>query len=229
MLGEALKLSLLTDKLGADVGDSMPFYFPAGTWCNIYNSTDACFTSTGETKDYVTKAYAFQLHLRDGYIVPLQDAKTLKAMTSKDLQDHPVDLHINPACDANACSAKGSYLNDDGVTTDVDHQRNIYDLTLTGKASDVTLGITNETVAETETKGHINMNDVIGTVQIYNAKAQGFDGDSTVKITMWGDAKAPTAADAKYDSTLDRLVWTAPTKDDALYMADVASIEFTKK
>jgi alpha-glucosidase (family GH31 glycosyl hydrolase) len=33
MIGSALKLSVLSNQIGVNTTD---FYFPAGTWCNIY-------------------------------------------------------------------------------------------------------------------------------------------------------------------------------------------------
>lgn len=41
-----------------------------------------------------SKAYDFGLHLREGYLIPYQNAKALKAMTTVDLQSQPVDFHI---------------------------------------------------------------------------------------------------------------------------------------
>jgi len=43
MLGSALKLSVLTNDLKTR---EYGFYFPQGTWCNIYNAADKCFTQT---------------------------------------------------------------------------------------------------------------------------------------------------------------------------------------
>jgi len=45
MLGSALKLSVNSEKLGQN---TTWFYFPAGTWCNLYKPKDyPCFVSTG--------------------------------------------------------------------------------------------------------------------------------------------------------------------------------------
>lgn len=62
MLGDSLKLSILSDKTGQNQTD---FYFPAGTWCNILKPTDKCFTNeSGSTKTLRTKAYDAYVHLR---------------------------------------------------------------------------------------------------------------------------------------------------------------------
>ena len=81
MLGDALKLSVLSNAVEKN---ETTFYFPAGTWCNIYNITDPCFNAAGP-RDYSSKAYAFQLHFREGYIVPLQDARGLGINTTRQL------------------------------------------------------------------------------------------------------------------------------------------------
>lgn len=67
MLGSALKLSVLSNQLGVN---STSFYFPAGTWCNIFNPAEKCFTSKGETQTRRTMAYDYYVHLRDGFIIP---------------------------------------------------------------------------------------------------------------------------------------------------------------
>jgi len=70
MLGEALKLSVVADAVGKDTED---FYFPAGTWCSMWQNigAQACFNSVGEKKTMASKAYDFYVHLREGSIVPM--------------------------------------------------------------------------------------------------------------------------------------------------------------
>ena len=71
MLGEALKLSintLNTDKVTTD------YYFPTGLWCSIMGTApETCFTSPsgGITKTFPSELNDYQVHLRQGYIVPL--------------------------------------------------------------------------------------------------------------------------------------------------------------
>lgn len=85
MLGNALKLSVPA-KSDTDVAD---VYFPAGTWCDVFNKTqgtDGCKTYETGTKVSVRAwAWDFYLHLRAGHLVPMQDAKALNAMTTADL------------------------------------------------------------------------------------------------------------------------------------------------
>lgn len=61
ILGEALKLSVLSDKVGVT---SWLFYFPAGVWCNVITPQDKCLTSKGEKFKLDTYAYSANLHLR---------------------------------------------------------------------------------------------------------------------------------------------------------------------
>lgn len=77
MLGEALKLSVLTNQLDTNTTD---YYFPAGTWCPLFHHSgvEACsVVATGANYTLPSKAYDFHLHLRDGYIVPMQDGRDL--------------------------------------------------------------------------------------------------------------------------------------------------------
>jgi alpha-glucosidase len=78
MLGQALKLSVLSDKLNQNTTD---FYFPAGTWCNVIADTlqdKSCETFTeGKTVSLPSKAWDFYLHLRAGYIIPMQNTAAI--------------------------------------------------------------------------------------------------------------------------------------------------------
>jgi hypothetical protein len=71
MLGKSLKLSVLSDKLDQN---TTSFYYPADTWCNVFNPTENCWTTLGESKVQKTKAYDFYLYLRSGQVLPIQDA-----------------------------------------------------------------------------------------------------------------------------------------------------------
>lgn len=64
----------------------------------------------------------YQVHLRSGHIIPMQNATALKVNTTDDLRKHRVDLHIHPEnrtttpAKAMVYGASGVYVNDDGVT-----------------------------------------------------------------------------------------------------------------
>lgn len=86
MLGSGLKLGINSNTLNQNETD---FLFPKGTWCDVYNSSLGCITNEDDTSINQTlpsKAYDFHLHLREGYIVPMQDAYTLNVNTTAELQ-----------------------------------------------------------------------------------------------------------------------------------------------
>lgn len=76
-----------------------------------------------------SKAYDYHVHLREGHIIPFQDAITLKASTIKDLQNYPVDFYISPEATPwapAAWTASGVYVNDDGEKYDIRGNHNQY-------------------------------------------------------------------------------------------------------
>ena len=79
MLGASLKLSVLANDLGVN---STNFYFPEGTWCSIFDPNEKCFNSTGMSQSRRTFAYDYYVHLRDGHIIPAQDAFRTNANTT---------------------------------------------------------------------------------------------------------------------------------------------------
>jgi len=169
MLGKDLKLSVNSNKLGQDSTD---FYFPAGTWCDVFTKagTAGCFLSTGQNMTMSTKPYEFYLHLREGSIVPMQNgtelAKTMNVSSTHDLQQHPVEMHLLPLCDATTCTATGSYYNDDGVVFSQDTNSNMYDMTFTlDVATSVgTMKIVHTAEATSFDKNKVNANDELGAV-----------------------------------------------------------------
>lgn len=82
MIGDNLKLSMNTLNL---TQNSTDFYFPAGTWCNLRNASEGCFLSTGKSYTLKTNLTDYYVHLREGYIVPLQNASLYQVDTSADL------------------------------------------------------------------------------------------------------------------------------------------------
>ena len=75
MIGEALKLGINSDKLDQNFTSLI---FPQGaTWCNLLYSKEelnSCIDGSDNKIPRSSKAYEFDLHLRDGYIVPLQNS-----------------------------------------------------------------------------------------------------------------------------------------------------------
>jgi len=133
MLGSALKLSVQSAALDTNSTD---FYFPAGTWCDVFRNmtTTGCMTITAgqETKTLSTLAYEFYLHLREGYIVPMQDGVNLNKYsnitTTANLQTEPIDLHVLPTCNATFCVSSGDYINDNGLDNTLSMNMNQYSI-----------------------------------------------------------------------------------------------------
>lgn len=82
-----------------------------------------------------SKAYDAYAHIREGRIIPFQDAKSLNyqpgksPLTVKALQDYPVDLHVNGMTDPYSEAlwyAKGIYINDDGYNLTTENNVNRY-------------------------------------------------------------------------------------------------------
>ena len=78
MIGEALKLGINSNKTGQNYTQII---FPSGaTWCNLLHSKEelgSCIVGGSEKQNRSSKAYEFDLHLRDGHIVPLQDTSNV--------------------------------------------------------------------------------------------------------------------------------------------------------
>ena len=72
MIGEALKLGINSNRLDQNVTSII---FPEGaTWCNLFksnNGSESCIIGGPNKLNRSSKAYDFDLHIRDGYIVPL--------------------------------------------------------------------------------------------------------------------------------------------------------------
>lgn len=85
MLGSALKLSLNSTALN-ETADST-YYFPAGTWCRLAGNTfgENCFVSKGQNRVFPSNISDYQLHLREGFIVPMQNTSDFEFSTSADL------------------------------------------------------------------------------------------------------------------------------------------------
>lgn len=80
MLGSGLKLSIQTN---STTQDRTEFYFPPGSWCDVFEPKNGCSkSSVGQIKELPSKADDFYLHIRGGSIVPLQNATLLNINTT---------------------------------------------------------------------------------------------------------------------------------------------------
>ena len=57
-----------------------------------------------EAVELGSKAYDFHVHLREGYIIPMQNGpvqnQILNITNTYQQQEYPIDLHIHPTCNA---------------------------------------------------------------------------------------------------------------------------------
>jgi alpha-glucosidase (family GH31 glycosyl hydrolase) len=136
MLGSALKLSIDSGNRSFSAKE-MRFYFPLGTWCLLMGTSkfDSCFTNSGNVGAYQTfpsDLTDYQVHLREGFIVPLQDTMSKQAKpfnTSKDLQSQPVDFHIlGKETNYPEWQSSGRYINDDGLSLNITGNYNSYNI-----------------------------------------------------------------------------------------------------
>jgi len=156
MLGNALKVSHNSHVEGQK---QTTFYFPKGQWCNVFNMytfKESCFEG-GVNKTFGSDVYQFDVHLREGYIVPIQNASRYNVNTTADLQNNPVDLHIHPSCNSeHICTANGTLWNDDGEVLNYagSHNRYLFNFSMNAtdpaKPSPIVLFVnpTNKTLAD---------------------------------------------------------------------------------
>lgn len=75
----------------------------------------------------------------------------------------------------------------------------------------------------------IDKNDVLGTIQIYNAAAMGLGPDLKFEVTATTpDGTVQLGDTMDYDANADRLVWKAPDGQADLQMPTLQSVTFTK-
>lgn len=238
MLGSAMKLSINSNTLDKNTTD---FYFPQGTWCSLLKAfaDKTCFSAPagGMTQTWPTKAYDKYLHLRQGFIAPMQDGLTLattnKARTTKDLQQYPVDFHLVPSCTTD-CTAEGRYLNDDGVTLDQTNNVNIYSLSYshsnaseTEQPAKLTVTVKQTATASNFKDNIVNQNDVLQNIHIMYATALRLN-TGTYNVNVYKlDKSQVTLADAKYDATFDRLSFSNDKPDEPIQLPNIDRIEFT--
>lgn len=127
MIGSGLKTSVNAKSLTANTTD---FYFPAGTWCSLFAPVGDCISNEiGQTVTLNSRLNESYAHIREGHVIPMQDATSMNVKTTVDLQNAPIDLHILGSYafpGATSWRAEGLYYNDDGLTTEVAGNANQY-------------------------------------------------------------------------------------------------------
>lgn len=127
MIGGALKTAVNARNITTPTTD---FYFPAGTWCSLFEPIGECiYNEIGQNVTLGSQLNESFVHLREGYIIPMQNATALKVKTTVDLQNAPVDLHILGSFRVPGImswNADGQYLNDDGLSLNQTGNVNLY-------------------------------------------------------------------------------------------------------
>jgi alpha-glucosidase (family GH31 glycosyl hydrolase) len=249
MLGPSLKLSIKTSLNKDWVNEKNAYFFPAGKWCDILHPETECVFSVGDEMEALPAGLKdYQLHLRDGHIIPFQNASALNITTSEDLHKHPVDLHINPrnvtkTNRTRLYTASGVYVNDDGMTTHQNGTFNKYQLSFTytdvvnNNTDDETVSLrislkdmatrnyTNETKCST-----INKNDILGGIYIYDEYRMFQYNDYKVML-LRPDGTYEALGVANYDMHTNRMVYLGlqhPQSTPEVCLSFVEEIIFTR-
>lgn len=138
MLGPSLKLSIKTSPNKNVELDQNAYVFPNGIWCDLFHPDSQCITVLDGSEMQVLPAGLkdYQVFIREGHIIPFQNAAVLNITSSEDLQKYPVDFYINPMNVTRTKTsiqwkAQGQYVNDDGMSPimpDLESKFNHYQL-----------------------------------------------------------------------------------------------------
>ena len=217
MIGQALKTSVNAVNLTQTETD---FYFPAGTWCSLFEPVGDCITTEiGQTWPLPSTLRNSFVHIREGFVVPMQDATKLKANTSVDLQNSPVDLHIlgqYRVPGIQSWAAEGLYVNDDGLNVDTQGNVNQYYIkatyTQSGLVETITVQFLQRMIASnylntTTNCSAVNAADWLQTLYIYNADSFK-QHDTWLAIVSYTDSEGDYFAigTAQFDQTTNRIV-----------------------
>lgn len=144
--------------------------------------------------------------MREGRIVPLQDATSLGkqklANNTWNLQQQPVDFHVNPLCQDKQCLAIGDYINDDGETVVLEGNQNVYKLLFSqdlDKPQDLIFSVDMSSSASNFDFNYVNDNDKLGRLEIHNALAMSYQGSYTVTLTKNDNSTQVMQNTADYD------------------------------
>jgi hypothetical protein len=235
MLGRSLKLSIKTSKNNDWTTESNAYFFPKGIWCDILHPTTSCVSVFTESEMQIQPAGIkdYQVHLREGHIVPFQNASQLNISTSEDLQKHPVDLIINPqnmtkSAELIEWRATGVYVNDDGNTVNITENHNHYmisfsysDVRSAGNNDTETIKITVSQKIGGEAKNYynnetkcmkINGNDILGGIYI-NDEFEFFQAKVYQVRLIRPDMTTDVLGDAVYDPQTNRVVYKGRNQD----------------
>ena len=187
MLGSSLKLSVKTSPNTNWTDDLNEYFFPEGNWCDVLHPETLCvFATESQTTQLPSGLKDFQVHLREGHIIPMQNATRIMPNTTDDMRDFPIDLHIHPRNTTQTnrtviFQASGQYVNDNGTSPNVDNAYNHYQVffnyrdAVNNQSNDesivITIGVkaaasnyfSNETKCSNVTQG-----DFLGSIYIFD-------------------------------------------------------------
>ena len=237
MIGPALKTSVNAKSLTATQTD---FYFPAGTWCSLFAPVGDCiYNEVGQMVTLDSRLNDSYAHLREGFIIPMQDAAALGAQTTVDLQNAPVDLHVLGAFSVPGIMkwrADGTYLNDDGVSTQLAGNVNQYRITaqysrVNGESITLTFLQTMSASSKLNPDTNcaaVNQADYLNAVYVYNATFFKQHDTFFVQASQVGsETDFQTIGQATFDAATNRIVFggaVAPLCMTNLYQVTIRNL-----
>ena len=222
LLGDALKLSMETENLDFMTKTSTrKYYFPQGRWCQILppvaNPATDCFDSPGGdtgTLTYETKLDSYWIHLRNGYMVPYQDATLNKVRKTLDLETHFTDFYALPLSDNTPMTlsktvnavARGYLIFDDGVSM-INTDANPYakfEFFMVASADKKTFSIQVANVGKLQKSATPKDHEYLGDVYVLWADKSGVAAIKTATITL-NDGSKSSAVNVVLDPTSNTL------------------------
>ena len=194
LLGSALKLSMETTSL--DFTQSRNYYFPKDRWCRIYpeiqSLKDDCFDSPGGANGYQsfpTTLESYYIHLRNGYIVPYQDAPGHKVRKTLDLTTFGTDFYALPldpvSTPKSTALALGHLYFDDGVSVIADDASNYkrFDIALTQSDDKKTMTFVVVPSGNMKQPDPLPADHSVGTIYVLWASKSGLSSIKSVTLT----------------------------------------------
>lgn len=180
MIGPALKFSPMIHN---STSTTESFILPSGKWCNII---DYSCVSNSKMQDVSlpTTPDKLNLHLRPGYIIPLQrNAVSTSSNTTVDLENMEMGLILNPT-DVN--KATGMFFADDGKTINSTNLTLIkIDFTYDGK-NHAEMTFTNQFNGYTSAYTKLKSIEIMGAnySNLYKLTKMSIEGGTVIKGTF---------------------------------------------
>lgn len=209
MLGDHIKVGMVTNQLGVEQAD---FYFPAGTWCPLFQFDTNCINNVDEHNQPLDAGFPVslpataevaQVHIRGGSIVPIADIEaSLQIMNVADLRKSSLDLHISPAAEKSPkeylwkAEHPAFYL-DDGMSLSTSDPTqgdvNVYQFKAQAEEEsrfDITFNLA-EKATNKFSKGDdcyiTSENDYLGNVYIHNAPLFKINNDDLMAFVVFNN------------------------------------------